>query len=231
MFSFTVIQKYFDYFFCNPMNYITNYKKLPFSLSSVTDYILKVIWPNPDCETADNFIVRKKPDMQNIPCMPEIFKTLIAAFIQQQQHYIIEFKNHFVFRQNDYSEQLSTSQISRHTRRYSLAHQRTTVPTTSLSLRACWLWCVIMHHRANVSPVSQPLSTLSASASQSSSTARARPHDDWREAVGCSFSPQSCSHGAAHDPLWSLYSNIGFSVTVTHQVIWSGLVFILVWDM
>lgn len=66
----------------------------------------------------------------------------------------------------------------------------TTVSTTSLCLRSepCWLRCVIMHHRANVSPVSQPLSTLSTSASQPSSAARARPHDDWRETVDGSSS-------------------------------------------
>lgn len=131
---------------------------------------------------------------------------------------MIEFKNHFVFRQNDYTEQLSTlSKISRRARRYSLAHQRTTVRTTSLSLKACWLWCVIMHHRANVSPVSQPLFTLSASAFQPSSTARAQPRDNRWETVGCSFGPLSCSGGAAHDSLRGPYSYMDFSAKINNS--------------
>lgn len=137
---------------------------------------------------------------------------------------MIEFKNHFVFRQNDYSEQLSSSRISRRSRRAAWHTSAAQFPTTSLSLKACRLRCVIMHHRANVSPVSQPLSTLSASASQSSSTARARPHDKWGETDGCSFSPRSWSCQAAHDYLWGLNSIIPFSKKIIYQVSWSDSV-------
>lgn len=95
---------------------------------------------------------------------------------------------------------------------------------TVSSLKACWLWCVIMHHRANVSPVSQPPSTLSASTSQPSSTARARPHDDWGDCwLFIQSSEPRC--GAAHGSLWGLHNSVDFSETIIHRANWSDLVY------
>ncbi len=124
--------------------------------------------------------------------MPEILKTSVLCFFSNSRHYAREFQiilcldkmitqNAFCIKQNLTAYEALQPGTPAHGSHH----------FTVSSLKACWLWCVIMHHRANVSPVSQPLSTLSASTSQPSSTARARPHDDWGETVDCSFSPQS----------------------------------------